>query len=77
MSALTILTMWLAGSKSVWAWKIGLGNQALWALFIWRTEAWGLIPMWLAIIVTYSRNLYKWHREPPAVGGGIEDNEKP
>ena len=65
MSALTIVTMWLAGSKSLLAWKIGLANQVLWAWFIWDTKAWGLIPMWLAIIFTYSRNLYRWSKADP------------
>lgn len=63
MSALTILTMWLAGDKKQLAWIIGLGNQTLWLAFIVLSASWGLFPMWAAIVVTYARNLLKWRRE--------------
>lgn len=61
MSAITIYTMWLAGDKKKLAWKIGLFNQILWAMFIYQTQAWGLLPMTIAITFTYARNLYKWN----------------
>lgn len=64
MSALTILTLWLAGSKNPWAWRIGLFNQLLWWHFIFATNAWGLAPMSIAIAFVYTRNLILWHRAP-------------
>lgn len=60
MSALTIWTMYLAGNKARLAWQIGLGNQALWAIFIVTTHQWGLAPMCAAITFVYARNLLKW-----------------
>jgi hypothetical protein len=56
----TLLMMWLAGSKRVVAWKVGLANQVLWVWFIVAFEAWGLIPLTLALTFTYARNLVRW-----------------
>jgi hypothetical protein len=63
MSAVTLYAMYLAGNKSPVAWMLGLGNQALWLLFIVHTAAWGLLPMLVGMVVIYSRNLLKWKRE--------------
>lgn len=63
MSAITLTSMYLAGNKSPAAWTLGLSNQVLWLAFIVHTEAWGLLPMLLGMVVVYSRNLLKWRRE--------------
>jgi len=60
LSALTILTMYLAGGKSKKTWLIGIANQALWLYWIVITQAWGLIPMNIALWVVYTRNHFKW-----------------
>ena len=57
MSAITVWSMWLAGDRKKLAWVLGLINQGLWLLFIFQTKAWGLLPMNVALVITYSRNL--------------------
>ena len=66
LSALTITVMWLAGNKNSWAWRLSLFNQLLWAVWIVGTEAWGLLPMNLALWIVYGRNHLKWSRDLPA-----------
>ena len=62
MSGITIFTMWFAGDKKKLAWKLGLINQALWLYFIYDKQSWGLLPMTIAMIIIYTRNLYKWSK---------------
>jgi hypothetical protein len=62
-SLVTIVQMWAAGSHKVWAWPLGLANQVLWFAFIVTFEAWGLLPLMLALIVVYTRNWRYWHRQ--------------
>lgn len=62
-SALTLAAMWLLGNKDRRGWIVGLANQGLWLAFIVMFEAWGLLPLCGALIVMYSRNLYRWSRE--------------
>ena len=63
LSGITIYMTVLAGNKTRWAWAIGLVNQALWLSWIIASEAWGLVPMNIALWVVYSRNHMKWMRE--------------
>lgn len=60
LSAITITSMWLAGSKWRWTWMLTLANQALWLTWIISIRAWGLLPMNLAMIVVAIRNHRKW-----------------
>lgn len=62
-SAVTLLTMWLAGSKKSAAWLLGIANQGLWAWFIIVFEAWGLIPLSVCLTVIYARNYFRWRRD--------------
>lgn len=62
-SAVTLWMFWLAGSKQVKTWTVGLGNQVLWVAFIVTFEAWGLIPLTAALTVVYARNLARWKRD--------------
>lgn len=64
LSSWTLMTMWLAGNKSSWAWVSGLTSQFLWLAFNITYEAWGLIPLSFALMFVYSRNLRKWQRKP-------------
>lgn len=61
-----ILLMWAAGSHRSWSWGLGIANQALWFAFIVAFGAWGLLPLNVALVVVYSRNLVKWRREREA-----------
>ncbi len=61
LSAVTIYMTILAGNKSRHAWLFGLGNQALWLLWIFTVGAWGLLPMNAALWVVYARNHLKWN----------------
>ncbi len=67
-SLLTLAGMWLAGSGRWQGWLVGLVNQVLWLAFIVVFEAWGLLPLSAALVVVYSRNLWRWRRglTPPA-----------
>ena len=60
LSAITIWMTLMAGNKHPQAWLIGLGNQALWLLWICVVGAWGLLPMNIALWIVYARNHAKW-----------------
>ena len=60
LSVITIYMTVLAGNKHRYAWAVGLGNQALWLIWIAYMEAWGLVPMNIALWVVYIRNHLKW-----------------
>lgn len=60
LSLFTLIGMWLAGNKDRRAWIVGLGNQFLWITFALMFKAWGLLPLSLALIVVYTRNLIRW-----------------
>lgn len=62
LSAITIYMTILAGNKTRWAWMVGLGNQALWLVWIVASGAWGLLPMNIALWVVYARNHMKWSK---------------
>lgn len=60
LSAITIYMTLLAGNLSRHAWLVGLGNQALWLVWIVVTGTWGLIPLNVALWIVYARNHLKW-----------------
>ena len=60
LSANTIYTMLLAGNKKRGAWAFGLFGQLAWLVWIVLTEAWGLLPMNIALWFVYGRNYIKW-----------------
>jgi nicotinamide riboside transporter PnuC len=63
LAAVGILGLYLAGSKNVWGWFIGLGAQVLWFIFALVTEQYGFILSALAYGWVYTRNYLKWRRE--------------
>lgn len=63
LSANTITLMWLVGSKRLLGWVLGLVGQVGWFIFIVVFEAWGLLPLAVALTFVYSRNLWRWRRE--------------
>jgi hypothetical protein len=64
LSAITIWMTMLAGNKHPNAWAVGLGNQALWLIWIVLTGSWGFVPMNFALWIVYARNHWKWRRAP-------------
>jgi hypothetical protein len=62
MSSVTLTAIYFAGEKKPWAWLLSLGNQTLWAAWIYLTwpQASGLVPMCLALTVMYARNFRRW-----------------
>ena len=60
LSAITIWITLMAGNKHQKAWLIGLVGQALSLLWIVCTQAWGFLPMNLALWMVYGRNHIKW-----------------
>lgn len=75
LSALTIWMTVLAGNKHRSAWLIGLANQALWLVWIIATEAWGLLPMNLALWAVYARNHWRWSADREK--GSVVPSDKP
>lgn len=61
LSAITIWMTLLAGNVHRSAWLVGLGNQALWLIWIVVTGTWGLIPLNVALWIVYARNHLKWN----------------
>lgn len=60
LSAITIYMFVLAGNKKKHTWLVGLGNQALWLIWIVISGTWGLLPMNIALWFVYLRNHLKW-----------------
>lgn len=65
-SIVTLIGMWLAGSKRKAAWLVGLANQALWLVLIVVFQTWGLLILTAALVVIYSRNYLLWRAEEEA-----------
>ena len=61
LSAITIWMTLMAGNMHNSAWLVGLGNQALWLIWIVATGTWGLIPLNVALWIVYGRNHLKWN----------------
>lgn len=62
-SLVTLWGIYEAGNKRSRGWLIGLANQGLWLVFIISFEAWGLLPLTVALTGMYSRNLLRWRAE--------------
>ena len=60
LSAITIYSLLLAGNRKKGAWMVGLINQLLWLIWIVLSNAWGLLPMNVALWIVYGRNYIKW-----------------
>lgn len=61
LSLITIVQIWMTGNKHKRAWIVGLGNQALWLVWIVASQTWGLLPMNIALWIVFTRNHFKWN----------------
>lgn len=62
-SCVTLVVMWLAGNNDRRAWWVGLGGQTIWLSFIVVFAAWGLLPLSVALVGVYTRNIVRGRRE--------------
>lgn len=65
LSVNTVAVMWLAGSKRTLGWTLGLAGQVGWLAFVVVFQAWGLLPLVIALTFVYGRNLWRWHAVTP------------
>jgi len=63
LSANTLTLTYLVGNKSNAGWLLGVIGQAMWFLYIFTRQEWGLLPLAIGLTALYARNLVKWHRE--------------
>ncbi len=70
-SAGTLLGMWLIGQKKSAGWIVGLVNQVLWVTFSIMFEAWGLLPLTVALIFIYTRALLRWRADDLAAAAAV------
>lgn len=63
LSANTLTLTWLVGNRSTSGWVLGVLGQALWFVFIFTWQVWGLLPLAVGLSIVYARNLRRWWRE--------------
>lgn len=63
LSALSLISLWLMGDKSVWGVIVGLLTQILWIIYALMLEQYGLLIGVVAYTVIHVRNLLKWTKE--------------
>lgn len=63
LSALSLMSLWLMGNKSVWGIIVGLLTQILWIIYALMLEQYGLLIGVVAYTVIHVRNLLKWTKE--------------
>ena len=65
LSAVTITSMWMAGSRHRYAWAISTLNQSLWLSWILTSQTWGFLPMNICMFVVSIRNHMQWQGGDP------------
>ncbi len=63
MSFISIAMMWQVGNKNINGWIMSLFCQALWTIYWFTLEAWGLAPLNIMMWVVSIRNYKKWKGE--------------
>ncbi|THV25994.1 nicotinamide mononucleotide transporter [Glycomyces paridis] len=63
LSANTLTLTWLVGNRKTSGWVLGCIGQALWFVFIFTWQVWGLLPLAIGLTIVYARNLIRWRRE--------------
>jgi nicotinamide riboside transporter PnuC len=66
LSANTLTLTWLVGNRRTSGWVLGCIGQALWFVFIFTWQVWGLLPLAVCLTFVYARNLIRWRREQRA-----------
>jgi hypothetical protein len=61
LSAMSLFMSVLTGNKHRHAWLFGLAVQVLWLIWIAAAQAYGFLPLCLALFVIYTRNHFKWN----------------
>jgi hypothetical protein len=76
LGGLGVLGIYLAGSKRTVGWAISLAAQPLWMAYAVVTEQWGFLVTPVLYGSVYARNLWAWHKNPPASDdrGAVADN---
>jgi len=69
LTAIGVTGLWLAGSKRLAGWAVGVGVQVLWLAYAVTTRQWGFVASAFAYGFVYARNLVRWHRERAAAAG--------
>lgn len=62
LSILSLLMSVMTGNLWRHAWLFGIGIQCLWVTWIAAAEAYGFLPLSLALFVIYGRNHLKWSK---------------
>lgn len=63
LSALSLISLWFMGNKSVWGIIVGLLTQILWIIYALMLKQYGLLIGVVAYTVIHVRNLLKWTKE--------------
>jgi hypothetical protein len=63
LTGVGVLGLYIAGSKSLWGWAIGLAAQPLWAIFAIVTGQYGFVISAAIYGWVYGRNLLRWWKE--------------
>ena len=63
LSILNILVLYLAGKKTVWAWRVGTFNNILWLIYTYNTKQFGLFIGAVVYFVITLKNLIEWEKE--------------
>ena len=63
LTVVGVTGLYLAGSKRIIGWWIGVGAQALWLSYAVVTRQWGFIVSAFAYGSVYFRNIARWRRE--------------
>lgn len=56
-----IILTYLSGDKYRYVWLLGLGNMALYLVWIFAAKQWGFLPMIIVMTGVYTRNHFKWN----------------
>lgn len=60
LTAVGVVGLYLAGSKSRWGWAVGIGAQVLWFAYAIHTRQYGFLVSAFAYGFVYIRNFRAW-----------------
>jgi len=60
LSVVSFIMLWAMGNKYRYAPLIGIFNQSLWIVYVWKTKQWGLLPGVIGYTFIHIRNHFKW-----------------